>query len=44
MKKQYEKPAMCVVQIQHQNRLLAGSPVQSRFVDETDSWDSGGGQ
>ena len=46
MKKQYEKPATRVVQIRHRNRLLAGSPTQSKLVDddEYDGWDPDGGQ
>lgn len=46
IKKEYEKPAMCVVQIRYLNHLLAGSPTQSKLVDddEYDGWDSDGGQ
>lgn len=46
MKKSYEKPAICVVQIRYQNHLLVDSQPQREFVDdeEYDDWDSDGGQ
>ena len=45
MKKQYEKPAICVVQIYYQDHLLTSSPPKKEFVDDPyDNWDSDGGQ
>lgn len=46
MKKSYEKPAICVVQIRYQNHLLVDSQIQSKFVDDDDydDWDPDGGQ
>ncbi|UKK53273.1 hypothetical protein [Prevotella sp. E2-28] len=50
MKKSYEKPAICVVQIRYQNHLLVDSQTQRKrkFVDDDDydddDWDFDGGQ
>ena len=45
MKKTSEKPAIRVVPLRHQTYLLAGSPVQSKFIDDDyDGWDNNGGQ
>ena len=37
---------MCVVEIRYLNHLLAGSPTQSKLVDddEYDGWEPDGGQ
>ena len=44
MKKRYEKPATCVVQIRHL-KILMTSPVQGNLTDDDyDDWDSGGGK
>lgn len=46
MKKSYEKPAICVVQIRYQNHLLVDSQTQRKIFDDDDydDWDSDGGQ
>ncbi|WP_155808429.1 hypothetical protein [Xylanibacter brevis] len=47
MKKSYEKPAICVVQIRYQNHLLVDSQTQrkSQFVDDDyEDWDFDGAQ
>lgn len=46
MKKPYEKPAICVVQLRYHTCLLDASPLESLFDDDInyDDWDNDGGQ
>ena len=42
-KKQYQKPAMQVVQLQHHHQLLSGSPGAKSLVNEENiGWDADG--
>ena len=48
MKKNYQKPAMCVVQLQHRCQILAGSEVHSlggnsnmRYAGSDDDYEEG---
>ena len=44
MKKNYQKPEIQVVLLQHRAYLLSGSPQQGQFTDnQPEEWDEGGG-